>query len=194
MIALLRGEVIELKPTELVLDVGGVGYRLSVPFSTYDKIRDMKTVTLHVHTYHREDAMKLFGFHTPEEKGLFTLLLQVSGIGPGMALSLLSGLSIGRLISAVHDEDPGPLMKVPGIGRSKAEKLIFELKRRAKKLEGFESEGEKTFSVRGDAVEALISLGFDEKRSSLAVDSLLGENPAMPLEELIRASLKRFSE
>lgn len=193
MIARLRGDIAELKPTELVLDVGGVGYRLSIPFSTFEKIRDLREVTLHVHTYHREDSFRLFGFWTAEEKSIFLILLGISGIGPAMALSLLSGISIGALVAAVRDENPGILMKVPGIGKAKADKLIFELKRRVKKLESFAADRGKEPSVRSDAVEALVSLGFDEKRSALIVDSMLRDNPGMPIEELVRSSLKQFA-
>jgi Holliday junction DNA helicase RuvA len=193
MIARLRGEISDLKPTELVLDVGGVGYRVSIPFSTFEKIRSLREVTLHVHTYHREDSFRLFGFWTAEEKSIFLILLGISGIGPAMALSLLSGISIGALLAAVREENPGILMKVPGIGKSKADKLIFELKRRVKKLESFTADRAKEPSVRNDAVEALVSLGFDEKRSALVVDSMLRDNPGMPIEELVRASLKQFA-
>lgn len=193
MIAMLRGDILDLKPTELVLDVGGVGYRLSIPFSTFEKIRGLKEATLHVHTYHREDSLRLFGFWTSEEKSLFLILLGISGIGPAVALSLLSGLSISAFVGAVREENPGLLMKVPGIGKAKADKLIFELKRRIKKLEGFEAESARVPSIRNDAVEALVSLGFDEKRSSLVVDALLRDNPSMPIEELVRSSLKQFS-
>jgi len=193
MIARLRGTVEDLKPTELVLDVGGVGYHLSIPFSTFEKIRGLGEVSLFVHTHVREESIRLFGFCSAEERSLFQILLGISGIGPAVALSLLSGLSIGALVAAVREENPGLLMKVPGIGSGKADKLIFELKRRMKKLEGFAAETGRAPSVRGDAVEALVSLGFDEKRSSAVVDSLLRDNSAMPIEELVRASLKQFS-
>ncbi len=194
MIAFLRGDVADLKPTELVLDVGGVGYHLHIPFSTFEKIKDLENTALFVHTHHREDSFKLFGFASAEERSLFRVLLGIAGIGPAVALSILSGLSIGDFVAAVRDKNPLPLMKVPGIGKAKAEKIIFELQRRLKKLETLSFGAPAASSVRADALEALGSLGFDEKKSSSVVDSLLADNPGIALEALIRHSLKAFSE
>jgi len=122
------------------------------------------------------------------------VLLGITGIGPAVALSLLSGLSIGEFVGAVREKNPLPLMKVPGIGKSKADKLIFELQRRLKKLETLTSGVSAASSVRGDAMEALGSLGFDEKKSSAVVDSLIANDPGITLETLVRLSLKAFSE
>ncbi len=193
MIARLRGILDEVKPTGVILDVGGVGYELAVPFSTYEKIKDAKEVTLHVHTHLREDSLRLFGFFTLEEKRLFEMLLGISGIGPSMALSILSGIPIALLARAVRDESPELLTKVPGIGRTKAEKLVFELKRRIKKLEELSSEIAVKPSVRDDALEALLSLGFDERKASAAVEAILQREPATPIESLVKQSLKLLS-
>ncbi len=192
MISKIKGIVDELKPTEVILDVQGIGYGLSIPISTYEKIQSSKEVTLHVYTHHREDHLKLFGFYTEEEKDIFMILLNINGIGPTIALSILSGISIGRLIEAVKTENPGLLTKIPGIGKAKAEKLIFELKRKSKKLAQYEGRSEEKCarSMINDAIEALVNLGFDETRSAKAVEEILGNNPDVPIEYVIKESLK----
>ncbi len=190
MIAQIRGVIEELRPTEVIVDVGGIGYRLGIPLSTYERLVGNRDVCLHVHTYHREDQLRLFGFHTRRERDLFTILLGVPGIGPSMALSILSGITIEVLLRAVRAGDLAPLLKVPGIGRSKGEKLVFELSRRLKHLEVLSPEGEARQSARGEAVEALAALGFDEGRAARAVDELLKEDPSMPIEPLVKAALK----
>lgn len=194
MIAKLKGTIDELKPTELILDVNGVGYRLAIPFSTYEKIRGEHSVSLLVHTFHREDSFRLYGFFSGEERELFGILLNISGIGPSMALSIISGISAGQLLAAVRDGNSGMLVKVPGIGKSKAEKLIFELKRKLKKLESFASENPAIPSIRTDAVEALVSLGFDEGKSSAVVDEIVKRDDPMPLESVVKSALRKLSE
>ncbi len=193
MIARLRGIPVELKPTELILDVSGVGYHLHIPVSTYEKIKNMKEVELHVHTYLREDSLKLFGFASAEEKNMFIVLLGISGVGPAIALTILSGLSIPGIISAVREQNAARLIKIPGIGKSKAEKILFELRRKIKKIEDLARDAEEGTSTRNDAVEALVSLGFDDKKASEVVDSILAENPSTGIQELVRAALKLFS-
>ncbi len=193
MIARLRGTPVEIKPTELILDIGGVGYHLHIPVSTYEKIKNQKEVELHVHTYHREDSLKLFGFASAEEKNMFIVLLGISGVGPAIALTILSGLSIPGIIAAVREQNAARLMKIPGIGKSKAEKILFELRRKAKKIEDLSRGAEEGTGIRNDAIEALISLGFDDKKASEVIDSILAENPSTGIQELVRAALKFFS-
>jgi holliday junction DNA helicase RuvA len=193
MISKLKGIIDELKPTELILDVNGVGYGLSVPFSTYENIRDKSEITIYVFTYHKEDGFRLFGFYSEDEKNLFAILLNISGIGPSMALSILSGIKISDLIQAVKEDNPSTLLRIPGIGKSKADKLIFELKRKIKKLENFSVQPAQKSSIRSDAVEALVSLGFDEAKSSVIVDLIISNNPDMPIEGIVKKALKDIS-
>ncbi len=199
MIARLNGTIDELRPTEIILDVKGVGYFLQIPLSTFEEIAGRKEVVLQVYTLHKEDQLKLFGFHTERERELFSILLGISGIGPSMALSLLSGITVDGLIDAVQREDTSQLVKIPGIGKSKAEKLIFEMHRKLKKLEKFattDANGDAVSPaahIRGESVEALISLGFDEGKSSKLVDTIRKENPDASLEHVIKEALKRFS-
>ncbi len=193
MIVKLRGRVEEIKPTEVVLDVGGVGYGLGIPLTTYEKILQGGEITLYVHTYHREDMYRLFGFTTLEERDIFAILLNTTGIGPSMALSILSGISIGRLVEAVRTENPAILTKIPGIGAAKAEKLIFELKRKLKKLDACAGAPVQGDPQRQDAVEALVTLGFDEARSTRIVEELLKAAPELTLEAVIKEALRGLS-
>lgn len=193
MIHKIKGRVDELKPTEVILDVAGVGYGLSIPLSTYEKILLGGEATLYVHTYHREDVFRLFGFISPEERDLFIILLNISGIGPSMALSILSGISISRLVEAVRTENPSILTKIPGIGSAKAEKLVFELKRKLKKLDACAGVPYPGNPHHRDAVEALVTLGFDEARSARTVDELLRNDATLSLETVIKEALKNLS-
>jgi holliday junction DNA helicase RuvA len=193
MISKIKGVIDELKPTEVVIDVSGVGYGLSIPLPTYEKIQHSSETTLYVYTLHREDQFRLFGFHTEVEKNLFTILLDISGIGPAMALSILSGISINLLVEAVETENSGLLMKIPGIGKAKADKLIFELKRKLKKLKAFAGPIEERHTHKNDAVEALVSLGFDEAKAIRAVDEAVKNSPDLSIEAIIKNSLKILS-
>jgi holliday junction DNA helicase RuvA len=193
MISKIRGAIDELKPTEVVIDVSGVGYGLSIPLSTYEKIQQLNEATLYVYTHHREDQLRLFGFFTEVERNLFTILLDISGIGPAMALSILSGISINLLVESVETENAGLLMKIPGVGKAKADKLIFELKRKLKKLKAFTGPTDERHTYKTDAVEALVSLGFDETKSIRAVDEAIKNNPDASIETIIKESLKLLS-
>ncbi len=194
MIGKLRGRVDDLKPTGLIVDAGGVGYSVSIPFSTYEAISGNAEVSLYIYTIHKEDQFKLYGFHEERGRELFSLLLGVSGVGPSMALALLSKMSPEELADVVKNDDSSHLMKVPGIGKSKAEKLIFELKRKLKKLAELAPGAESSIgrSSSSDAVEALMSLGFDEKKSTSIVNEIRSEAPESSLEDIIKGALRRL--
>ncbi len=193
MISKIKGKIDQLKPTEVVIDVHGVGYGLSIPLTTYEKIQPAEETALYVHTLHREDQFRLFGFSTEDERDLFVILLNISGIGPSMALSILSGISIGRLIEAVQTENAALLMKIPGIGKAKAEKLIFDLKRKIKKLAHYAGQSGEPPTLKNDAVEALVTLGFDDAKSSRVIDEVLKNDPAASIETIIKDALKQLS-
>jgi Holliday junction DNA helicase RuvA len=193
MIGKLKGIVEDLKPTEMILDVNGVGFELSIPFSTYEKIQGEKTVTLLVHTIHKEDQFRLFGFYTKIEKDIFKSLINVSGIGPAMAISVLSGITPEILIEAIRSQNPVLLTKVPGIGKTKAEKLIFELKRKLPLLERIAGPASEIPTRKGDAVEALVALGFDESKSIKCVNDITLEKGDMGIEQIIKEALKMIS-
>lgn len=193
MIAKIRGIIDELKPTEVILDVQGVGYGMTIPLSTYEKIQSLTETALFVYTLHREDQFKLFGFYTENERSLFVMLLNISGIGPAMAISILSGITISRLIEAVQSDNISLLTKIPGIGNTKAEKLVFELKRKLKKLNTLAGPQDIAQTYRNDAIEALVTLGFDDAKSSRVVEELLKQNPADSIEAIIKEALKLLS-
>jgi Holliday junction DNA helicase RuvA len=192
MIGKLRGKPEDLKANSLIINVNGVGYSVAIPFSTYESILNLEEVTLYIHTIHKEDQFRLYGFFTLEEKEIFSLLLSISGIGPMMALAVLSGLSTEELINVVKESNIFQLTKIPGIGKSKAEKLLFELNRKIKKIEELSSSPIKSTSLRNEAVEALVSLGFDEKKSCLIIDEIRKENPDAAIEFIIKTALRRL--
>jgi len=192
MIGKLRGKPEDLKANSLIINVGGVGYSVIIPFSTYESILNLQEVVLYIHTIHKEDQFKLYGFFTIEEKEIFSLLLSISGIGPSMALAILSGLSVQELINVVKESNIFQLTKIPGIGKNKAEKLLFELNRKIKKIEELSGSPVKSISLRNEAVEALVSLGFDEKRSCLMIDEIRKENPDAAIEFIIKTALRRL--
>lgn len=191
MIGFLKGIVVLLKPSEVLIDVKGVGYALTIPFTTSEKLSLSEEVFIHVHTYHREDQLKLFGFFTESEKKIFEILLKVNGIGPSMAISILSGLDIDRFADAINNSNTEILTRIPGIGKAKAEKIIFELSRKKNIFKDHISTETKT--EKNDAIEALISLGYDEKNVSATVSKLLEANSSASTEELIKKALSVFS-
>ncbi len=194
MISRLRGTVTDIRPTEMIMDVHGVGYHLHIPFSTYEAVNvTSDEVILHVYTHVREDQIRLFGFATPEERKLFILLIQIAGVGPSMALSILSGITIGELIESVHLNKVDRLLKIPGIGKSKGEKLLFEMNRKIKQLESLSPGYIAPASAKTEAVEALTSLGFEEKKVIPIIDEILATQPTPGIELLVKTALKHLS-
>ena len=193
MIGKLKGNIEDLKPTEMILDVNGVGFELSIPFSTYEKIQGERSVTLLIHTIHKEDQFRLFGFYTKIEKDIFKSLINVSGIGPAMAISVLSGITPERLIEAIRSQNPVLLTKIPGIGKTKAEKLVFELKRKLPLLERIAGPASEIPTKKSDAVEALVALGFDENKSLKCVNDITLEKGEIGIEEIIKEALRMIS-
>lgn len=193
MIGRLKGIIEDLKPTELILDVNGVGFELTIPFSTYEKIQNETVVALLVHTIHKEDQFRLFGFYTKIERDIFRSLINVSGIGPVMAISVISGITPDVLIEAIRSQNPVLLTKIPGIGKTKAEKLIFELKRKLPLLERIAGPAGENPSGKSDAVEALVALGFDENKSVKCVNEITLEKGEIGIEQIIKEALKLMS-
>lgn len=194
MIALLNGQLVQKTVSQVILDVGGVGYRLLIPLSTYYALPDEGSVRLQVHTHVREDALLLFGFFTAAEKDLFALLLSVSGVGPKVALNILSHLPAADLRLALSQGNAKHLATVPGIGKKTAERLVLELREKIGAVEaappgaGPASRPAAT-DQREDALSALINLGYKENLSRKALDSL-DPAPGTPLEELLKQALK----
>jgi Holliday junction DNA helicase RuvA len=194
VIAKLKGKIEDLKPTEIVVDVGGVCYHAHIPFTTYKQVQDQKDVALNIYTFVREDQLKLYGFCSESEKRLFEVLIKVNGIGPAMALSILSGIGINEFINAIEMSKVVLLQKIPGIGKTKAEKIIFELKRKIKVLKELSTSEDFSSSIKGDALEALVSLGFDERKSNQVIDDIISSTENIPLEDVVKISLQQLSQ
>lgn len=201
MIGQLTGRVEHCSPGQVLLDVGGVGYRLQIPLSTFyvlSEAADTQRVKLLVHTYAREDALHLYGFATAEERDLFELLIGISGVGPRLGLAILSGIGPTDLRRAVLTQDRARLQKIPGVGKKTAERLLLELRDKlgdagAGGVEAAAGAAALPGDTRGDAVSALVNLGYPEAVASRAVQQTLAHGEAHPgLEALLRAALGRI--
>lgn len=194
MIALLRGTLVLKSPDRIVVDVGGVGYLLFIPLSTFEKLPDTGVETLlHTHLNVREDALQLFGFISPEEKDFFTTLTSVSGVGPKLGLAILSGAKVGDLRKAIETEDVEFLSRMPGLGKKTSTKLIFELRGKLpERLEDSESEHE-TSRVLDDALSALINLGYKKAETEAVLRKVMPKDSIDSLEATITKALKTLS-
>lgn len=204
MIARLCGTLVDKQPGSAVVDVGGVGYQLSIPLSTYYEMGEPGSrVELHVHTHVREDALALFGFRTRFEKEIFARLISVNGVGPRTALAVLSGLGAEDLIGAVRSRDITRLSSVPGIGRKTAERIAVDL---ADRLDSLSPPGDGPAGtpggagagrpdVRQDLVSALVNLGYNARVAADAAGRVLRASPAPspPFQALLRETLKILS-
>jgi len=173
MIGRLSGTLLEKNPPQIVLDVQGVGYEVDVPMSTFFNLPALnEKVVLHTQLIVREDAHLLFGFLTHEERIAFRQLLKISGVGPKLALSVLSGLSIEDLSAAVANKDANRLTKVPGVGKKTAERLLLELQGKFTVGGAGTAQGAVTTSSSNDIVNALLALGYNEKEADWAAKQL----------------------
>jgi len=196
MIGLLRGRLLEKRPNQVILDVGGVGYLVAVPLSTFAALGELHAeVTLLIHTHVREDALSLYGFLSAREKHLFELLLGASGVGPTLALKILSGMNVEELVPAIRGGDLARLTKIPGVGRKTAERMVVELR---DKLEAVAVEAEKPSAaspagVEADVKSALVNLGYDERTAEAAVAEARRSSGATGFEQLLRVTLSALS-
>lgn len=198
MIGRLRGTLAEKQPPHLIVDVGGVGYEVEVPMTTLYRLPSLgEQVTLHTHLVVREDAQLLYGFAEKRDRELFRELIRLNGVGPKLALALMSGLEVDELVRCVQAQDTAVLVKIPGVGKKTAERLLVELKDRFKAWETIPSIAPLVVepravatvsSAENDAVSALISLGFKPQEASRAVAAVQGED--LSSEDLIRRALK----
>ncbi len=194
MIARLAGTLVERSPDRVVIDVSGVGYLVFVSLESFYKLPPLGSrVELNTYTHVREDSLQLFGFVEEVERELFTLLIQVTGVGPRVALAVLSGLSAQELEKALVDGDVGRLVRVPGVGRKTAERLVLELKDKVSQLRGRrDGMRERPQAKSAEAVSALVNLGYKRAEAEKAVGSAEKEG-AQGLEETIRMALRRLS-
>jgi Holliday junction DNA helicase RuvA len=202
MIARLSGTLIEKRPGGVVIEVGGVGYEVTIPLPTFRWLGEVGThVELHVHTHVREDVLALFGFATRREKDLFVILLGVNGVGPKTAVAMMSGLGAGDLVDAVRRRDVRRLSSVPGIGRKTAERIALEIADRMSSLEQAPDDGDAARpggagGLRDDLVSALVNLGYNARAAATAAERALDDaGPAPPpeFEAVLRHALKTLS-
>jgi len=198
MIAFLRGRILEKQPNRVIVDVNGVGYEVVIPLSTYYDVGDEGSeVALRVHTHVREDALQLYGFITDFERQVFERLIGISGIGPKLALAVLSGVDPRDLVIAVQRGDVARLTAIPGIGKKTAERIVLELRDRLAQLVMPEAavagtttlEGER---LRADLLSALQNLGYHRPQADKAVDSILTTVPEPTFEQALKSALREL--
>jgi Holliday junction DNA helicase RuvA len=197
MIAFLRGRVLDKHPNRIVVDVNGVGYELYVPLSTYYDVGDAGTdISLRVHTHVREDALQLFGFITPLEQQLFERLIAISGIGPKLAIAVLSGIDSRELVVSVQRADVARLTRIPGIGRKTAERIVLELKDRLADLAasdaGASVDAPHGDRLRDDLVSALENLGYHRPLAEKAADAARARNGSAAFEDALKSALREL--
>jgi Holliday junction DNA helicase RuvA len=194
VIAWLRGRLLEKAPTRVVLDVHGIGYDVAVPVSTFYALGDPGAeVTLRVHTHVREDALALYGFLTPFELAVFERLIATSGIGPKLALSVLSGIEAAELVQAVQRGDVARLTRIPGVGKKTAERICLELKDRlptAGSGGAAPPAAAPEDALRDDLVSALVNLGYHRSAVDKVLDRQLSGGAPPPFDAALRAALK----
>jgi Holliday junction DNA helicase RuvA len=202
LIARLTGKLAQKLPNSVIIDVGGVGYEVTIPVSTFYELGEPGSdVTLKIHTHVREDALQLFGFRSGTEKELFTRLTSVSGVGPKLAITMLSGLPAAELIKAIQSDDLARLTTIPGVGRKTAERVVVELRDKLSALAaeagglvaaGAGEPAGDVVSVRDDTIAALLALGYPKPLAERAVAAALNEGGEVTIEAVLKRSLKRL--
>jgi Holliday junction DNA helicase RuvA len=196
VIAQLRGTLGDKRPNQVLVDVGGVGYLVHIPLSTFYALGELHSnVTLLIHTQVREDAISLYGFLSAREKHLFELLISASGVGPVLALKILSGMSVDDLVPAVRSGDLARLTRIPGVGRKTAERMIVELRDKLAAMEIPEDARKlvPATGAKGDVVSALLNLGYDQHAAEQAVDRAGKNGASEAFEDLLRGALQELT-
>jgi holliday junction DNA helicase RuvA len=205
MIAHLSGTLLSKQATSVIVEVSGVGYEVTIPLSTFYDLEDVNSpVQLRIYTHVREDTLQLYGFKTARERELFLKLISVSGIGPKLGITLLSGMSADEMIASIRTNNLARLTLIPGVGRKTAERLIMELREKVAELSSAQLEEElgakpevstepTEDSVRSDALSALLNLGYQRSAAEKAIDSALGEGGDITVESVLRRSLKKLA-
>lgn len=196
MIALLKGILAEKVTGRVIIDIQGVGYEVMIPLSTYYDIGDVgQSISLRIYTHVTENSLVLYGFRSQREKATFLLLIQVSGIGPRLAITILSGLPVEDLIEAISRADIARLSSVPGVGKKTAQRIALELKDKLPKLEpGFvNGQGGSLQREQEDVVSALINLGYSRSQAEKSVSVCTRDEAIEDFETLLKRSLKEIS-
>jgi holliday junction DNA helicase RuvA len=205
MIAHLSGTLLSKQATSLIIDVGGVGYEVTIPLSTFYDLEDAGSeVKLRIYTHVREDILQLYGFKTVRERELFLKIISVSGIGPKLGITLLSGMNADELIASIRTNNLARLILIPGIGRKTAERLVVELREKVAELSSAQLEEElgakdefrtglPEDTVRSDALSALLNLGYQRSSAEKAIDSALSEGGEITVESVLRRGLRKLA-
>ena len=199
MIGRIRGTLVDKKPPEIQIDVAGICYEVQVPISTLYQLPELgKELTLHTHFVVREDAQLLYGFFEEKDKSMFRSLIKINGVGPKMALGILSSMQANEFVRAVRSNDINAMVKMPGIGKKTAERLLIEMRDRLKDwdddTEAGSTQAPVSASITNDAETALVSLGYKPQQAAHAIAAVLKANPEITgSEELIRRSLKSMA-
>ena len=195
MIAYLEGKLTRRRPDELIVSVGGVGYRVMVPLSTYSALpADGEIASLYIHTHVREDVLALYGFATEKERDVFEALITVSGIGPRLATNILSGVDASDLLQVIAERDLERLQSIPGVGRKTAERIAVELAERARQLSAGVSADPEAGRLDADLLSALVNLGFSRSQAERAGrDARQALASGSSLAEMVREALRRVS-
>jgi Holliday junction DNA helicase RuvA len=204
MIAHLSGTLLAKHATSVIVDVGGVGYEVTIPVTTFYDLGEPNTpVRLQIYTHVREEALQLFGFRTLRERELFTLLISVSGIGPKSAVAMLSGMSADEIVMAIRTNNYARLTSIPGVGRKTAERLVIELRDKMAALSSPALEQEiaaggaavqSEDALREDTLAALLQLGFPKPAADKAIGGAMQEGGDLSVETLLRRSLRQLSK
>ena len=197
MIAFVRGRVLEKHPNRIVIDVNGVGYDLHVPLSTYYDVGEPGSeISLRVHTHVREDALQLYGFLTALEQLLFERLIAISGIGPKLAIAVLSGIDSRELVASVQRADVARLTRIPGIGKKTAERIVLEMKDRLGDIAppdaGAGAPAQTADRLRDDLVSALENLGYHRPVAEKAVDAVRARDGGAAFEDALKGALREL--
>ena len=198
MIAFLRGRVHDKQPNRVIVDVGGVGYEVHVPLSTFYEVGGLGSeVALRVYLHVREDALQLYGFLTELERQLFERLIGISGIGPKLAIVVLSGMDTRDLVAAVQRADVARLTGIPGIGKKTAERIVLEMKDRLAQIvvppvPGAAPGAARPDQLRADLLSALLNLGYHRQQADKAIDTTLTSTPDATFETAVRAALREL--
>jgi Holliday junction DNA helicase RuvA len=199
VIGRIRGTLVDKKPPEIQIDVAGICYEVQVPISTLYQLPELgKELTLHTHFVVREDAQLLYGFFEEKDKSMFRSLIKINGVGPKMALGILSSMQANEFVRAVRSNDINAMVKMPGIGKKTAERLLIEMRDRLKDwdddTEAGSTQAPVSASITNDAETALVSLGYKPQQAAHAIAAVLKANPEITgSEELIRRSLKSMA-
>ncbi len=195
MIAQLSGRILRKAPQELVVEVAGVGYRVTIPVSTFYRLgEEGSEVSLRVHTHVREDALQLYGFLSASEQGLFERLIDVAGVGPKLAVNILSGIEAPELMEALKASDVTRLTRIPGVGKKTAERLVLELRDKMAALAPAQEPALPTRSgAKDDLLSALVHLGYSRPEAEKGAERALREDGSGRFEDLLRRALRILS-